>query len=111
LGARGYETAVNGSASPARLRELVYAFGLPHLDAADGFSGGSADLNLAAAGPWLAPGDSAAASQPAAAVTPTAPPSAFVNHVQPKNSGSNASSTATSAHLAVIPGRTRFPVP
>jgi hypothetical protein len=71
LDARGYDAAATGSAGIARIRDLAYAFGLPHLDAADGFAGGTADLNFTAAGPWIASGDSVAISQSAPASSPS----------------------------------------
>ena len=71
LGARGYDTAVNGSTSIATIRDLAYAFGLPHLDAADGFAGGAADFDFTAAGPWIPSSDAVALTQPAAAPTST----------------------------------------
>ena len=49
----GYSAELGGSASTSKLRELAYAFGFPHLDGADGFAGGLAELNLSAAGPWI----------------------------------------------------------
>jgi len=61
--ARGYDAAVNGSAGIARLRDLAYAFGLPHLDAADGLGAGNADFDFAAAGPWIPSEDSASSEQ------------------------------------------------
>ncbi len=64
LGVRGYDATVTGSASIARVRDLVYAFGLPHLDAADGLDGGTADVDLTATGPWIPSSDAAAVSQP-----------------------------------------------
>jgi hypothetical protein len=64
LGVRGYDATVTGSTSTARLRDLVYAFGLPHLDAADGLSGGTADVDLTATGPWIPLSDAAASSPP-----------------------------------------------
>ena len=64
LGVRGYDATVTGSASTARLRDLVYAFGLPHLDAADGLSGGTADVDLTATGPWIPLSEAASISPP-----------------------------------------------
>lgn len=55
LTAQSYVTTITGSAGIARLRELAYGFGWRHLDAVDSFSGGTADFNLAAQGPWIAP--------------------------------------------------------
>jgi uncharacterized protein involved in outer membrane biogenesis len=51
----GYDAAVGGSASLARLRTVATALGVPSLAAADQFTAGTADLNLTASGPWLAP--------------------------------------------------------
>ncbi len=58
LGAEGYNATIRGSGETAKLRELAYAFGIPHPDAAaleavDSFANGTADLDLAAAGPWI----------------------------------------------------------
>jgi hypothetical protein len=64
LGARGYDATITGSASTARIRDLVYAFGLPHLDAADGLDGGTADVDFTATGPWIPSSEAATISQP-----------------------------------------------
>ena len=61
--ARGYDAAVNGSAGVGKLRDLAYAFGLPHLDAADGLGAGNADFDFAASGPWIASEDSVTPDQ------------------------------------------------
>jgi len=53
LTADGYDVNLTGSTGTAKLRDLAYAFGAPHLDAVDSFSGGIADINLTAAGPWI----------------------------------------------------------
>jgi uncharacterized protein involved in outer membrane biogenesis len=66
LGLARYNAAVVGTANTAKLRELAYAFGLPHLDAANSFVGGTADFDLSAAGPWIAP-DEAPIADPGAA--------------------------------------------
>jgi hypothetical protein len=63
LGVRGYDATVTGSAATPRIRDLVYAFGLPHLDAADGLSGGTADVDLTATGPWIPLSGAASISQ------------------------------------------------
>jgi len=49
LTADGYDVNLTGSTGTAKLRDLAYAFGAPHLDAVDSFSGGIADINLTAA--------------------------------------------------------------
>ncbi|WP_263359126.1 AsmA family protein [Acidicapsa ligni] len=49
----GYAIAIGGSATPTQLRDLSYAFGLPHSDVVDGFGSGTADLDLAVSGPWI----------------------------------------------------------
>ena len=67
LGARGYDAAVGGSAGVARLRELAYAFGLPHLAAAEGFTGGAAEIDFTAAGPWIPSRDAATPAPPVSA--------------------------------------------
>ena len=53
LGSSGYEAAVNGTAGIARIRDLAYAFGLPHMDTIDGLSGPAARIDFAAQGPWI----------------------------------------------------------
>jgi len=63
VGARGYDAVVSGSAAPGRVRDLAYAFGLPHLDAADSFTGGTADFELKARGAWIPSADLNAPSQ------------------------------------------------
>ncbi len=63
VGIQGFDAALTGTAGTARVRELAYAFGLPHLDAADGFSEGTADVDLKAAGPWIATSDVGALPQ------------------------------------------------
>jgi len=80
LTAQGYDASVAGSASPSSLRDLAYAFGAPHLDAADGFSGGVADLDVTAAGPWITSPDTLllqtlpASGQAADSVPPSSQP-------------------------------------
>jgi hypothetical protein len=59
LDAQGFAAVVSGSATTARLRELAYAFGLSHLDAADSFEGGTADFDVTAGGPWIPSSDAA----------------------------------------------------
>jgi uncharacterized protein involved in outer membrane biogenesis len=54
LNSNGYEAAFSGSAPTGRIRQLAYAFGLPHMDAADALTSGTADLDLSASGPWIA---------------------------------------------------------
>jgi hypothetical protein len=67
LTASGYQSTFGGAAAPVRLRELAYAFGVPHSPAADSVSAGTADLDLTAAGPWIPSPDLALAEiQPAA---------------------------------------------
>jgi hypothetical protein len=68
----GYEAAMNGSAAPARLRELAYALGLSRQAALDSISGGQADMDGVAGGPWLAAPDWTPAK--AADQTPAAAP-------------------------------------
>jgi hypothetical protein len=53
LDAQGYDAEVKGLAGTARLRDLAYAFGMPHLDDADRFLGGTVDFDFAANGPWI----------------------------------------------------------
>jgi hypothetical protein len=53
LGANGYDAVVSGLVGAARIRDLAYAFGAPHPGAADGFTGGTAVIDLAAFGPWI----------------------------------------------------------
>jgi AsmA family len=68
----GYNATVGGTASIAKLRELAYDFGAPHQEAADRFSAGTADVDLAATGPWI-PSSNIAIAVPAtpAPVQPT----------------------------------------
>jgi len=63
LTGQGYEAALAGTAGIERLRELAYALGWPHVDAADGFSAGTADFSLTAQGPWIAKGNASGALQ------------------------------------------------
>jgi hypothetical protein len=69
LDAHGYDAEVKGLTGTAKLRDLAYAFGMPHLDDADGFLGGTVDFDLAAAGPWINAFNSAEGSL----VNPTSP--------------------------------------
>jgi uncharacterized protein involved in outer membrane biogenesis len=69
LGRNGYEVTLGGSAPAVKLRDLVYALGSPRLDAADSLTGGIAELDLTAAGPWIAPSNLTVPSQPAAGET------------------------------------------
>lgn len=50
----GYQIGVNGTAAPERLRELAYALGAAQSKELDGVAEGQADLQLTAAGPWVA---------------------------------------------------------
>jgi AsmA family/AsmA-like C-terminal region len=70
VGARGYDAAVSGSAGVAKLRELAYAFGLPHLAAAEGFTGGTAEVDFSAAGPWISSQDAATVAPAVSASAP-----------------------------------------
>jgi len=74
VGARGFDAALTGTAGVARVRELAYAFGLPHLDTADGFTGGTADVEVAATGPWIPSTDVVAFPQDGANASPASPP-------------------------------------
>jgi hypothetical protein len=49
----GYGVALGGSAGAVKLRDLAYAFGLPHQPVADSLVDGTVDLNLRAGGPWI----------------------------------------------------------
>ena len=101
LTATGYQSTFGGAAVPARIRELAYAFGVPHSPAADSLSAGSADLDLTAAGPWIPSPDLALAgaqsaetqpaqAQPADTRTPvtTSTPAGFVPPIGDQLSGS-----------------------
>jgi hypothetical protein len=57
LTAAGYQVGVSGSAAPDRLRELAYALGAEHSKELDGLAEGQADLQIMAAGPWVASTD------------------------------------------------------
>jgi hypothetical protein len=62
LGSKGYNAALNGTVGIAKLRDLVYAFGLGRLDTFDSFTSGTTDFDLKAAGPWI-PSDALGAFQ------------------------------------------------
>jgi hypothetical protein len=66
LSPHGYNASVSGFATTAKIRELAYAFGLPHLDATDAVEGGTADIDLSAAEPWVIPFTPPVASSPVA---------------------------------------------
>ena len=70
LTADGYNAVLGGSASAAELRDLAYAFGAPHLDAADNLAAGSADIDFTAAGPWIASGDVPSPQTAAGSISP-----------------------------------------
>jgi predicted outer membrane repeat protein len=53
LAAHGFNLSADGAAGIVSLRDLAYAFGAPHLDAADSFAAGSANFTVAASGPWV----------------------------------------------------------
>jgi hypothetical protein len=53
LSPQGYRAQVHGSGPTEQMRDLAYAFGAPHLEAANQFAKGSIDLDLALNGPWL----------------------------------------------------------
>jgi uncharacterized protein involved in outer membrane biogenesis len=71
--AEGFNTELSGTAPPARLLELAYAFGAPRLDAADSLVGGSADFDLKAAGNWIHPTEYLPATVKAASSTDAGP--------------------------------------
>jgi len=70
LGSSEYRAVLGGSAEMGRLRELAYAFGWPHLDALDSFTGGSVDFSLKAQGPWIAAEDAAGLLRSTAPIPP-----------------------------------------
>lgn len=72
LTADGYDAVLGGSASAAELRDLAYAFGAPHLDAADNLAAGSADIDFTAAGPWITSGDVPSPQPPTGSALPRA---------------------------------------
>ncbi len=74
VGIDGFDAALTGTAGTARVRELAYAFGLPHLDAADGFSEGTADVDLKATGPWIASSNVVAFPQDGVGALAASPP-------------------------------------
>jgi hypothetical protein len=69
----GYNAEISGSATPAKLRSLAYAFGIPQQDAADGFAGGTADIDLNVSGLWVPP---STPEQPSASLLVSAAPAA-----------------------------------
>ena len=75
FGASGYAVALGGAVPVARLRELAYAFGMSHLDEADNVIAGTADLDLAVVGPWIASPDLDLSSRPIAVPVDHATPS------------------------------------
>ena len=86
---RRYQLALTGAVATPRLRSLAYAFGLPHSDRLDGFSGGSADLAINASGPWIVSEDSSQNSSNAVSVEP-------VSQAGPAAKSSNASAAIPS---------------
>ncbi len=52
-----YQVGVKGASSIVKLRELGYGFGWPHNAGADALTGGTAEFELSASGPWIAAGD------------------------------------------------------
>jgi AsmA-like protein len=73
LAATGYQSTFVGTAAPTRLRELAYAFGVPHSSAADSVSSGIADLDLTAYGPWIPSPDLSFTQTPPVKVNPSSP--------------------------------------
>jgi hypothetical protein len=73
LAATGYQSTFAGTAAPARLRELAYAFGVPHSSAADSVSSGTADLDLTASGPWIPSPDLSFTETPPVNANPSLP--------------------------------------
>ena len=106
LAADGYDTVIGGSASTAELRDLAYAFGAPHLEAADNLASGSADIDFTAAGPWIISGD-VLSPQPA---TGSAPPPATASSSRPvaRTVSASVSSPATSSVGNSIPSSDRL---
>ena len=103
LTADGYDTVIGGSASAAELRDLAYAFGAPHMEAADNLAAGSADIDFTAAGPWIASGDvpspqpAAGSTSPDTAASSSAP---IARTVPAPVSSPVANSVPSSDHLA-----------
>jgi uncharacterized protein involved in outer membrane biogenesis len=106
IDAQGYDAIVGGSAEPAKVRELAYASGLPHLDAADGFSGGAADFDLSASGPWIASSEIPASSSEVAAASQSSPVPANEDSGNPLQAARPKKSTpVSSAPSAVLPAQ------
>ncbi len=74
LDSYGYRAAMRGPASLARTRELAHAAGLPDASALDDLSGGTANFDLQAEGPWMTRPESAIG--PPVAATQNSMPSA-----------------------------------
>jgi len=107
LTADGYDTVIGGSAGAAELRDLAYAFGAPHLDAADNLAAGSADIDFTASGPWIASGDVPSPQPATGSAPPRAAPSSpgtaartVPASVSSSVTNSVANSIPTSDHLA-----------
>jgi uncharacterized protein involved in outer membrane biogenesis len=69
--AKGYKVLLNGFATLAKLRQLVYATGVAHNDAADSFSAGTASFSLTASGPWIPAEDTDSFGTPSAPLAGT----------------------------------------
>lgn len=69
----GYESTLTGATGIAQFRDLAYAFGAPHNSAADGFSSGSAEIDVSAAGPWISTNDPIPVSETAVATSTKLP--------------------------------------
>lgn len=101
LTADGYEATLGGSAGIAELRDVAYAFGSPHLDAADNLASGAADIDFTAAGPWIASGDALSLE-------------AVSNSISPRLASSSAPSSPRSAPgpvQAIVPTPVPAPAP
>jgi hypothetical protein len=96
LTADGYDAGFGGSAGIAELRDIAYAFGAPHLDAADNLAAGVADIDFTAAGPWIASGDQLSLEAVSSSISPRIPASTIAS--------------ASSAAPGRVPGPDQRPV-
>jgi hypothetical protein len=79
-----YQIGLKGAASIAKLRELGYGFGWPHRADVDALTGGTAEFELSASGPWIDAGDAGNLSglAPSATATGTFDASLTLHHTE-----------------------------
>ncbi len=102
LSPAGYNGSVNGSAESEQLRELAYALGSPHLDALDEFEGGTVNVDLTGAGPWLPTPESSEPRTSPPPVSASTARKAVPSRQAPPNAEPGSEALAGTLHVASV---------